>query len=75
MRCRNALVAKDYIYNMCLKFDKEDFYLDDNNKMVLTEKYHIKKGSCCGGKCVHCPYWPPHQKFNKELREDVYVKS
>jgi len=58
---------------MCLKFEKEDFYLDHNNKMVLTEKYHIKKGSCCGGKCKHCPYWPPYQKSNKELREDVHT--
>ena len=58
---------------MCLKFEKEYFYLDDNGKMVLTELYHIKKGSCCGGKCKHCPYWPPYQKSNKELREDVHT--
>lgn len=58
---------------MCLKFEKEDFYLNDKGLMVLTEKYHIKKGSCCGGKCKHCPYWPPYQKSNKELREDVHI--
>ena len=28
---------------MCLKFEKDDFYLDDNNKMVLTEKIPHKK--------------------------------
>jgi predicted lipoprotein with Yx(FWY)xxD motif len=58
---------------MCLKFEKEDFYLNHKGLMVLTEKYHIKKGSCCGGKCKHCPYWPPYQKSNKELREDAYT--
>lgn len=58
---------------MCLKFEKEDFYLNDKGLMVLTEKYHIKRGSCCGGKCKHCPYFPSYQKSNKELREDVYV--
>jgi len=23
---------------------------------VLTEKYHLKKGFCCGNGCKHCPY-------------------
>ncbi len=59
---------------MCLKFEKEDFYLDDKGKMVLTELYHIKKGSCCGGKCKHCPYWPAYQKANTVLREDVQTR-
>ncbi|MES2004010.1 MAG: DUF5522 domain-containing protein [Bacteroidota bacterium] len=24
--------------------------------MVLTEKYHLDKGFCCGLGCRHCPY-------------------
>ncbi|WP_298296799.1 DUF5522 domain-containing protein [Hydrotalea sp.] len=24
--------------------------------MVLTEKYHLEKGYCCGYGCRHCPY-------------------
>jgi len=24
--------------------------------MVLTEKYHLEKGFCCGSGCTHCPY-------------------
>nr|WP_242692316.1 DUF5522 domain-containing protein [Aridibaculum aurantiacum] len=24
--------------------------------MVLTEKYHLERGSCCGNGCRHCPY-------------------
>ncbi|MEK7200026.1 MAG: DUF5522 domain-containing protein [Bacteroidota bacterium] len=24
--------------------------------MVLTEKYHLEKGHCCGHGCRHCPY-------------------
>jgi hypothetical protein len=23
---------------------------------VLTEKYHLEKGFCCGNGCLHCPY-------------------
>ncbi len=33
-----------------------DFYYDDNGYMVLTEKYHLDKGHCCGYGCRHCPY-------------------
>ncbi|GAC1536020.1 MAG: hypothetical protein NVS3B15_16600 [Sediminibacterium sp.] len=33
-----------------------DFYYDENGYMVLTEKYHLAKGYCCGYGCLHCPY-------------------
>lgn len=33
-----------------------DFYYNDDGYMVLTEKYHLEKGYCCGNGCVHCPY-------------------
>jgi hypothetical protein len=32
-----------------------DFYYE-NDLMVLTEKYHLDKGYCCGNGCRHCPY-------------------
>lgn len=34
----------------------EDFYYDSEHYMVLTEKYHLEKGFCCGHGCRHCPY-------------------
>ena len=34
----------------------EDFYFNEDGYIVLTEKYHIEKGSCCGNGCKHCPY-------------------
>lgn len=34
----------------------EDFYFNEEGLMVLTEKYHLKRGVCCGNKCSHCPY-------------------
>jgi hypothetical protein len=55
------------------KLQPKDFYWEEG-KMVLTELYHIKKGMCCGGKCVHCPYWPMYQKSNTTLREDVQIR-
>lgn len=34
----------------------EDFYYNEQGYVVLTEKYHLKKGFCCGNGCKHCPY-------------------
>jgi hypothetical protein len=34
----------------------EDFYYNKDGYVVLTEKYHLAKGRCCGNGCMHCPY-------------------
>jgi Family of unknown function (DUF5522) len=34
----------------------EDFYYSEDGYMVLTEKFHLQKGFCCGNGCKHCPY-------------------
>jgi len=34
----------------------EDYYYNEQGYIVLTEKYHLQKGSCCGNGCRHCPY-------------------
>ena len=33
-----------------------DFYINEDGLVVLTEKYHLEKGYCCGNGCRHCPY-------------------
>lgn len=33
-----------------------DFYYTDDGFVVLTEKYHLERGHCCGNGCRHCPY-------------------
>jgi Family of unknown function (DUF5522) len=33
-----------------------DFYYNESGYVVLTEKYHLEKGFCCGNGCKHCPY-------------------
>ena len=33
----------------------EDFYYEEGF-VVLTGKYHLEKGYCCGNGCRHCPY-------------------
>ena len=38
----NAKSSKDYYY--------------EKGYMVMTEKYHLKRGYCCKSNCRHCPY-------------------
>ncbi len=33
-----------------------DFYYNEEGLMVLTEKYHLERGYCCGNGCKHCPF-------------------
>ncbi|MES2618997.1 MAG: DUF5522 domain-containing protein [Bacteroidota bacterium] len=35
---------------------KEDYYINNEGFVVFTEKYHLKRGHCCGCACKHCPY-------------------
>lgn len=32
------------------------FYINQDGYIVLTEKYLLEKGVCCGMGCLHCPY-------------------
>lgn len=34
---------------------EDEFYLE-NGLMVFTERYHLRRGVCCGSGCRHCPY-------------------
>ena len=53
-----------------VNYSNEYFYFEGNKK-VMKEEYHNKRGSCCGSGCRHCPYSPPHQRLNKQLREEL----
>jgi hypothetical protein len=35
--------------------ENEDYYLD-HGLMVLTARYHLRRGYCCDQGCRHCPY-------------------
>ena len=36
--------------------ESEDFYYNEQGFIVLTAKYHLDRGYCCGNGCKHCPY-------------------
>ncbi|MFZ4056643.1 MAG: DUF5522 domain-containing protein [Ferruginibacter sp.] len=50
----------------------EDYYYNENGYVVLTEKYHLKKGFCCGNGCKHCPYDYIHvqEPMRSDLRQN-----
>ena len=32
------------------------YYINEEGLVVLTEKYHLERGYCCGNGCKHCPF-------------------
>jgi hypothetical protein len=46
----------------------EPDYSFENGLSVYTAAYHLKRGSCCGSGCLHCPYEPKHRKGNTQVR-------
>jgi uncharacterized protein DUF5522 len=49
--------------------EEDEFYME-NGKFVLTERYHLKRGECCGNGCRHCPFGhravPPRMRHLKD---------
>jgi hypothetical protein len=43
--------------------ENEDYYMDQG-LMVLTARYHLRRGYCCEQGCRHCPY-PEAQKGHR----------
>lgn len=39
--------------------DQPDFFIE-GGLLVYTASFHLKRGSCCGSGCRHCPYEPRH---------------
>lgn len=34
----------------------EDYYMNEEGYLVMTAKYLLDRGYCCGNGCLHCPY-------------------
>ncbi len=48
-----------------MKLNDDDFYMEAG-KFVLTERYHLRRGNCCGNGCRHCPF--DHEAVPLETR-------
>ncbi len=38
------------------KTEDDDYYLDDDGRVVFSANYHSRRGYCCGNGCRHCPF-------------------
>lgn len=47
-----------------------DYYLE-NDRVIFTAAFHIRRGSCCGNSCRHCPY-EPKNKRNNTVKQKQY---
>ena len=58
----------------------EDFYYSEKGWMVMTEKFHLERGYCCGNGCRHCPYdyervpEPRRTEYLENRRINGYIK-
>ncbi|HRD57055.1 MAG TPA: DUF5522 domain-containing protein [Ferruginibacter sp.] len=50
----------------------EDYYFNEEGLMVLTKKFHLQKGFCCGNGCKHCPY--DFKNVTEPLRTELLKK-
>ncbi len=56
----------------------EDFYYNNEGYMVLTAKYHLEKGFCCGNGCLNCPFnyeRVPQPRRSELLAQRQYEKK
>lgn len=58
--------------------EEEDFYYNEEGKMVMTAQYHLNRGYCCGNGCKHCPYDYINVKESKRsilIQKRITIKS
>ena len=69
----NVGVSKDWVQQLYVeeiskkKSPPLDYYKNKDGNIVMTKHYHIKRGFCCGSKCLNCCYYPPFIKGNNVL--------
>lgn len=49
-----------------------DYYFNADGLMVLTAKYLLDRGYCCGNGCRHCPY--EYEAVPEPYREELLKK-
>ncbi|MFZ1939651.1 MAG: DUF5522 domain-containing protein [Terracidiphilus sp.] len=45
--------------------EPEDYYYE-GSCLVFTAAYHLKRGSCCGSGCRHCPWRDSESSRHKQ---------
>ena len=50
-----------------------DFYYSEKGLMVMTARFHLERGYCCGNGCRHCPYG--YEKISEPRRSELIAKQ
>jgi len=61
-------MAADNIPSLSRRLEIETYEIE-GGLVVFTERFHIRRGFCCGSDCRHCPYSPKAQKGNTRLQD------
>jgi hypothetical protein len=48
------------------------YYVNDDGYIVLTARYLLERGYCCGNGCLHCPY--NYEKVPEPRRTELLKK-
>ncbi len=57
--------------HMTQLIEGEDFYYNEDGYIVLTAKFHLQRGECCGNGCKHCPYDYINVDESKRLKKNT----
>lgn len=49
------------------------YYFNADGLVVLTGKYHLERGYCCGNGCLHCPF--DYENVPEPRRTDLLRKK
>jgi hypothetical protein len=49
-----------------------DYYYNEQGYVVLTARYHLERGECCGNGCLHCPY--DYKNVPEPRRQELLTK-
>jgi hypothetical protein len=66
------MIPPDWIWKLdmgkiSMDEDGENDYYLEGDKLVFTRQYHLRRGSCCGSGCRHCPYQPRSTKGAQQV--------
>jgi hypothetical protein len=50
-----------------------DFYYNEQGLMVLTAKFHLERGHCCGNGCRHCPF--SYERVSEPRRSQLIAQQ
>lgn len=50
-----------------------DFYYNEQGLIVMTAKYHLERGYCCGNGCRHCPF--NYERVSEPRRSQLILQQ